>query len=126
MGGEEDGEVASLFVRDGLLFPVPVLTAEEADFYRLKYEDYVRRYGGGGNRVRGNKIFRLHLLAPWAARLVRHNRQAAGTGPRPRPLYDATPTVRCHAHCSADPPPGCWLQCGRRSAAPPSSSGVPT
>ena len=117
MGGEEEGEVASLFARDGLLFPVPVLTAEEADYYRLKYEDYVRRYGGGGGRVRGNKIFRLHLLAPWAARLVRHTRQAAGTGP---------PTVRCHTHCSSDPPPGCWLQFGQRSAAPPSSSGVPT
>ena len=41
---------------------------------------YHHRYGSGegpGRRVRGNKVFRVHLVAPWAARIVRHTRLLA-------------------------------------------------
>ena len=74
-------ELVRRYQRDGFLFPLEILTAEEAGFYRRKYEEYVARYGGPGvgeeRRVRGNKVFRLHLVAPWAARLVRNSRLVA-------------------------------------------------
>ena len=65
------------FLADGFIAPVRVLSADETIYYRNRYEDYVRRYGstgdeGGPRRIRGNRLFRLHVLASWAARLVRH------------------------------------------------------
>ena len=73
-------ELVSRFKKDGFLFPVEVFTTEEAGYYRSQYEEYVRRFGSGSGderRVRGNKVFRLHLVAPWAARLVRSPRLLA-------------------------------------------------
>ena len=84
MPDQEKAELEGLvrrFQRDGFLFPLEILTAEEAVYYRGKYEEYVARYGGPGQgeerRVRGNKVFRLHLVAPWAASLVRNCRLLA-------------------------------------------------
>ena len=77
---EDQTDLVTRFKRDGFLFPVEVFTPEEAVYYRGKYEEYVRRYGSGSGserRVRGNKVFRLHLLAPWAAKLVRSSRLVA-------------------------------------------------
>ena len=71
-----DSQVAS-FKRNGFLFPVKVFSLEETNYFRKKYENFVRKYGTGDGEakiVRGNKIFRLHVVAPWAARMVRHKR----------------------------------------------------
>jgi len=43
--------------------------------YWSKYYGYLDIHGSGSSnerRIRGNKIFRVHLLAPWAANLVKH------------------------------------------------------
>ena len=77
---EDTAQLVSRFQRDGFVFPVEVFTPEEAGYYRGKYEEYVKRFGSGSGserRVRGNKVFRLHLVAPWAARLVRSSRLVA-------------------------------------------------
>ena len=68
------------FRRHGFVFPIEVFSAEEKLHFRAKYEEFVSKYGSGegsGKRVRGNKIFRLHLVAPWAAQIVRHTRLLA-------------------------------------------------
>ena len=74
-------ELVRRYERDGFLFPLEILTPEEAGYYRKKYDEYVSRYGGPGQgderRVRGNKVFRLHLVAPWAASLVRNSKLVA-------------------------------------------------
>ena len=46
----------------------------------LRYDQFLARYGSGagaGRRIRGDKVFRLHLVAPWAASIVRHARLLA-------------------------------------------------
>jgi ectoine hydroxylase-related dioxygenase (phytanoyl-CoA dioxygenase family) len=70
-------DVQEKFLKDGFLFPVNFLTAKETLFYGRKYNEYVKKYGtegskGESRRIRGNRIFRVHLLAQWAAQLVRH------------------------------------------------------
>jgi len=69
-------DVREKFLNEGVLFPVNVLGEEETKFNQLKYKEYVKKYGSAGKdghcRIRGNKIFRTHLLAKWAADLVRH------------------------------------------------------
>ena len=68
------------FRTNGFVFPIEVFSADEKVHFRAKYEEFVARYGSGegsGRRVRGNKIFRLHLVAPWAAQIVRHTRLLA-------------------------------------------------
>jgi len=65
------------FIRDGFMFPVKFLSTEESVFYCTKYKEYVKRYGSVGKggvsrRIRGNRIFRVHLVARWAAQLVTH------------------------------------------------------
>jgi non-heme Fe2+,alpha-ketoglutarate-dependent halogenase len=69
-------DLKSRFTTDGFVCPLRVLTPDEAMYYRGKYDDYVRRYGTTGEvgvrRIRGNRLFRLHVVASWAARLVRH------------------------------------------------------
>ena len=45
-----------------------------------RYDQFLARYGSGagaGRRIRGDKVFRLHLVAPWAASIVRHARLLA-------------------------------------------------
>jgi hypothetical protein len=69
--------LSAKFSADGYVSPVRVLSADETAYYRGQYENYVRRYGsvgqdGGPRRIRGNRLFRLHVVASWAARLVRH------------------------------------------------------
>ena len=51
MPEKEKAELEGLvrrYQRDGFLFPLEILTAEEAVYYRQKYEEYVARYGGPG------------------------------------------------------------------------------
>jgi len=70
-------DIVSSFSRHGFVFPVQVFSPEETVYFRRKYEEYVKRVGSGegqDRRVRGNKLFRVHLLAPWAAQIVRHPR----------------------------------------------------
>jgi len=73
-------ELISSFVRHGLVFPIQIFNEQEVLYYRTKYEQYVKRFGSGdglSRRVKGNKLFRVHLLAPWAAQIVRHPRLVA-------------------------------------------------
>ncbi|XP_023326114.1 uncharacterized protein LOC111699626 isoform X2 [Eurytemora carolleeae] len=66
------------FLKNGFIFPVQVLDSAETEYYMNKYKEYLRRYGSQGKdgikRIRGNRIFRLHMVAKWAADLVRHPR----------------------------------------------------
>jgi len=57
-------EIAS-FERDGMLFPVPVLSAAEAARYRIALEETEARLGG---RVR--RMDHAHLFFPWACELA--------------------------------------------------------
>jgi len=68
-------DIVSSFVKHGFVFPVQVFSPEETCYFRSKYEEYVKKFGTGvglNRKVRGNKIFRVHLVAPWAAQIVRH------------------------------------------------------
>jgi len=70
-------DIVPSFSRHGFVFPIQVFSPEETVYFRKKYEEYVKRFGSGegqDRRVRGNKLFRVHLLAPWAAQIVRHPR----------------------------------------------------
>jgi len=64
------------FDEDGFLAPVKFLDKGEIEFYQSKYRNYEKLYGSGGKdnqrRIRGNRIFRIHMVARWAAELVRH------------------------------------------------------
>jgi len=68
--------VREKFRAEGFIFPHQFLNVEETKFYQSKYLEYVKKYGTKGNdgirRIRGNRIFRVHLVAAWAAQLVRH------------------------------------------------------
>lgn len=69
-------DVREEFMKNGVLFPVDVLNENETEFYQQKYSEYLKQYGSKGKdghcRIRGNKIFRVHLVAKWAAELVKH------------------------------------------------------
>lgn len=55
--------------REGFLFPVPVLSREEARGYRDRLEAYER---GSGGPIAGNLRHKVHLLFTWANELMRH------------------------------------------------------
>jgi len=71
-------DVRDAFLQNGFTFPIRVLDAVETEYYCAKYREYAHLYASGGKagvrRIRGNKIFRIHLVAKWAADLVRHPR----------------------------------------------------
>jgi len=75
-------DVRESFARNGYIFPVQFLSDEEKQYYAERYREYARIYGTKAKedktkRIRGNKIFRLHMVAKWAADLVRHPRLIA-------------------------------------------------
>lgn len=55
--------------RDGFVFPVRVLTSQQAQHYRHCLEDYERQ---AGKPLQGNMRHKCHLLFTWADQLV-HN-----------------------------------------------------
>lgn len=57
------------FQRDGFLFPIPVMTAEEARRYRRELETYEQSNGGP---ISSNMRHKVHLLFTWANALVHH------------------------------------------------------
>ncbi len=57
------------FDRDGFLFPIPVLTREEALSLRAHLESYESSVG---HPIQSNMRHNVHLLFTWANRLVRH------------------------------------------------------
>jgi len=63
--------LAARYAADGFYSPVDVLSREEARAAYSQYQQYVERYGVGGS-LQGDTRFRVHLVASWAARLVRH------------------------------------------------------
>ena len=69
------GDHASSFWENGFLFPVDIFTSQEAETLLKNYHRYLKMYGSGPRgqrRIRGNRIFRLHLVADWAMKIVRH------------------------------------------------------
>lgn len=68
-------DTVSSFEKHGFVFPIQVFSPEENTYFRNKYEQYVAKFGSGEGlyrRVRGNRLFRLHVVAPWAAQIVKH------------------------------------------------------
>ena len=59
------------FRRDGYVSPVRVMSEDAATAIRVKLEDFERRTGGP---LRGDLRHKTHLLFPWLADLVRHDR----------------------------------------------------
>ena len=55
--------------RDGLHFPIPVMSREEAQSYRDELETYE---GTTGAPIQGAYRHKVHLLFTWADRLIRH------------------------------------------------------
>lgn len=71
-------DLSSSFWKNGYLFPIQVFSPEEAAMTRIKYEEYLKLYGQGAQRrIRGNRIFRVHVLADWAAKIVKHPKLVA-------------------------------------------------
>jgi len=71
---------APSFWENGFLFPVDIFTPQEAETLLKNYHRYLKMYGSGPRgqrRIRGNRIFRLHLVADWAMKVVRHPRLVA-------------------------------------------------
>jgi len=54
------------YARDGILFPIPVLSTTEVAYYRNALESVAAMYGEGYRRRFDN----LHLFFPWAYRLA--------------------------------------------------------
>jgi non-heme Fe2+,alpha-ketoglutarate-dependent halogenase len=59
------------FKRDGYVSPVRVMSEEAATAIRARLEDFEERTGGP---LRGDLRHKTHLLFPWLADLVRHDR----------------------------------------------------
>jgi len=57
--------------RDGVIPKLRVMSRADAEAIRKELEDYERRSGG---TLRGNYRHKAHLLFPWLAGLVRHER----------------------------------------------------
>ncbi|PPR61382.1 MAG: hypothetical protein CFH10_01180 [Alphaproteobacteria bacterium MarineAlpha4_Bin2] len=58
------------YQRDGFVFPVPVMSAEEALSYRVRFEQFER---DRSHYMKGMKRQKLHLVAIWMAELVRRS-----------------------------------------------------
>lgn len=54
---------------DGVLFPIPVLTAAEVEYFRSQVEDLEQRFGGHPKRI---DLVQPHLFHRWAYDLVIH------------------------------------------------------
>ena len=62
-------EALARYARDGVHFPVPALSAEEASHYRNCLEAFEASNGGP---LRGSLMFKSHLLFTWVDELIRH------------------------------------------------------
>ena len=69
MGRSLSAAALAQYARDGYIFPVPVLSADEARQYRLRLERVEEDLGGP---LRGHYRVKPHLLFTWLADLVRH------------------------------------------------------
>ena len=59
------------YQRDGIVFPVPVLTPDEVRTYRLACDELEARLGGKPRTV---EVRQMHLHFPWAYALATHRR----------------------------------------------------
>src|SRR6185437_2748332 len=60
------------YQRDGYLFPVDCLTADEVRYYRGSLEDFERGQGDTFGRLPNLVRSKSHLLFTWMDQLVRH------------------------------------------------------
>ena len=65
------GEQVESYRRDGYLFPLPALRAEDAAGYRRRLEAHDERAGGRLSELGGAARFKNHLLLRWVNDLVR-------------------------------------------------------
>lgn len=65
------GEQVESYRRDGYLFPLPALRAEDAAGYRRRLEAHEERVGGRLSELGGPARFKNHLLLRWVNDLVR-------------------------------------------------------
>ena len=61
----------SRFDADGHFSPLKIFSPEEAAQVYQDYRQYIARFGTEG-RLEGDGRFRVHLVARWAERIVRH------------------------------------------------------
>lgn len=66
-----DPQQIAAFRTDGFVAPVPVLSRDETQAYRRRFETYERDHDGWYTLSKGQKI---HLLQTWVAELVRNDR----------------------------------------------------
>src|SRR5215217_2496271 len=97
-------DAVARYRRDGVHWPVPVLTADEVAYYRGCLEGFERNQGGP---LRGPMMFKTHLLFTWV------HPQSPACGPPPRGPAPVAPAA-------AAPPPAC-----RRGSAGPSHPSRP-
>lgn len=64
-----DADAVARFRKDGYLFPIRVMSAEDAAGYRFALEGYERQTGGP---IAGNLRHKTHLLFTWASEIA-HN-----------------------------------------------------
>lgn len=62
-------EEVDRFDREGVLFPIPVVSVEEASILQARFEQLEARDGG---QLAATTRKKPHLLVPWLADLVRH------------------------------------------------------
>jgi len=61
---------SAAYNRDGVYFPIPVLTPDETKRYRAAFEDFEQRLGG---HPKATELSQTHLQFPWAYELATHS-----------------------------------------------------
>ena len=75
MGKALSPEAIQQYQRDGYLFPIRVMSEDEAAFYRTKIESFETPEGARARiDTRYLKTSKMHLLFTWANQLIRHPR----------------------------------------------------
>src|SRR5579862_2459451 len=69
MSGRLTPEQCRRYEREGILFPLPVLSAAEVQAYRAACDDLEAQLGG---KPRTIEVRQMHLHFPWACALATH------------------------------------------------------
>ena len=69
MAGSLSADAVARYHDDGVVWPIDVLGADEARYYRGCLEAAEKKNGGP---LRGAQMFKTHLIFPWVDALIRH------------------------------------------------------